>query len=130
MQHRARALVLRSSVWRTELAIATERGKATSYSKSQLGDWKVQRKIFAISVNDEVLYPDYAFDFKHRFQPYPGLTLVIKILSEKKDDWGIAYWFASANRWLGGARPQDMLAVDPARVIAAARIETMGITHG
>lgn len=27
----------------------------------------------------------------------------------RKDDWGLAYWFASPNSFLGGKRAQDLL---------------------
>jgi hypothetical protein len=109
--------------------MATEHANVTSYDVGKLSQWKGQGKIFAIRVNDEALYPDYAFDFRHHLRPYPALALIIKILSEKKDEWGMAYWFASDNGWLGGARPQDMLAIEPARVVDAARIEAVGIMH-
>ena len=55
---------------------------------------------------------------------------VIGILAGHKDGWGMAYWFQSVNGFLGGKRPQDLLATDPDRVIAAARDEVQGVLHG
>jgi len=55
---------------------------------------------------------------------------VIGILAGHKDGWGMAYWFQSVNGFLGGKRPQDLLATDPDRVIAAARDEVLGVLHG
>lgn len=42
----------------------------------------------------------------------------------------MAYWFRSDNRFLGGKRPQDLLASAPERVIEAAGDEVLGIAHG
>jgi hypothetical protein len=60
----------------------------------------------------------------------PALARVIRILEGKKDAWGMAYWFASVNSFLGGERPQDLLATQPDRVIAAAQDELEDIAHG
>ena len=42
----------------------------------------------------------------------------------------MAYWFRSDNSFLGGKRPQDLLASAPDQVIAAALDEIHGIVHG
>lgn len=42
----------------------------------------------------------------------------------------MAFWFLSANSFLGGKRPQDMLATQPDLVIDAARDEVQGVAHG
>jgi hypothetical protein len=41
----------------------------------------------------------------------------------------MAYWFRSENSFLGGNRPQDLLASAPDRVIAAAVDEILEMTH-
>lgn len=130
MRIRAREVVRRSCNWRTEGILIVEFGNRISDIESQLSFWKARRKIFTITIGGVALYPDYAFDLKGRFRPHPALAVVIRILSEKKDNWGMAYWFASPNGWLGGSRPQDILADDPAGVIAAAQVEANGIQHG
>lgn len=45
-------------------------------------------------------------------------------------DWGLAYWFASVNSFLGGKRPQDLLIDTPDRVVDAAKDEVAGVLHG
>ena len=55
---------------------------------------------------------------------------VLEIFGESKDSWGLAYWFSSVNSFLGGKRPQDVLAKQPDRVIAAAVDELEGVVHG
>ncbi|MDH4559030.1 hypothetical protein E8F11_28335 [Pseudomonas sp. BN417] len=47
-----------------------------------------------------------------------------------KDRWQLAYWFASVNSFLGGQRPQDLVATQPERINAAARDELLGVSHG
>ncbi len=42
----------------------------------------------------------------------------------------MAYWFRSDNSFLGGKRPQDLLASGPDRVIEAAMDEVQEIAHG
>jgi hypothetical protein len=42
----------------------------------------------------------------------------------------MAYWFLSVNSFLGGKRPQDLIASAPERVIAAAIDEVQEIAHG
>ena len=49
---------------------------------------------------------------------------------DAKDGWGLAYWFASANSFLGGKRPQDVLLESPERVLAAAADEMAEVAHG
>jgi hypothetical protein len=47
----------------------------------------------------------------------------VEILGKDTSDWGIALWFASANGWLDGKRPVDLLEDDPKEVIQAAEHE-------
>jgi hypothetical protein len=123
-------MVRDSCIWRPKWIITLEFGNRIPDIESQLRLWTAQRKIFAIIVGGLELYPDYAFDLKNHFRPQPALAIVIRILSEKRDHWGMAYWFASPNTRLGGARPLDRVATDPAQVITAARIEAKGVMHG
>lgn len=58
------------------------------------------------------------------------MAKVIEILAKNKDSWGMAYWFRSDNSFLGGKRPQDLLASEPERVIEAAMDEVQEISHG
>ena len=64
------------------------------------------------------------------YRPAKGLVRVLKVFRGNKDDWGLAYWFASANSFLGGKRPQDLLISKPDRVVAAAEDEVAGVLHG
>ena len=55
---------------------------------------------------------------------------VIEAFAGHKDGWGMAYWFRSDNSFLGGKRPQDLLATAPERVIDAALDEVQEVAHG
>lgn len=48
---------------------------------------------------------------------------ILKIFGDAKDGWTPAFWFAGLNSFLDDERPQDVLAADPERVIAAAKDE-------
>jgi hypothetical protein len=43
--------------------------------------------------------------------------------------WGLAFWFAGVNSFLGDERSQDLLEVSPERVVAAARDEMAEVQH-
>ena len=58
------------------------------------------------------------------------VSQIIEIFRGHRDSWEMAYWFASANSFLGAKRPQDLFAKAPQRVIAAAEDEVQGIVHG
>ncbi|GJH22677.1 hypothetical protein CBA19CS22_39065 [Caballeronia novacaledonica] len=58
------------------------------------------------------------------------MTDVLKVFGSSKDGWALAFWFASVNSYLGGARPLDVLQSHPKRVIEAAEAEVEGVAHG
>ncbi|MBK0365073.1 DUF2384 domain-containing protein, partial [Salmonella enterica] len=55
---------------------------------------------------------------------------VISLFGEKKTPWGLAIWFGSANSWLGGKKPKDVLKTMPGQVLQAAQAELDGGAHG
>ncbi len=75
-------------------------------------------------------FPAYALDAPAGYSPLKGLAKILAIFDGRKDDWGLAYWFASANSFLGGQRPQDLLGVRADRVALAAEDELAGVAHG
>jgi len=89
-----------------------------------------QGLIFAIHHNGTDYFPDYGLDRDASFRPLKTMARVIEVLAGHKDAWGMAYWFLSANSFLGGKRPQDLLATAPDRVIEAARDEVQEVAHG
>ncbi len=57
------------------------------------------------------------------YQLVPALEIVIEVLVV----WGMAFWFASSNSYLGGGHPKEVLQTDFGIVLDAARDER-GVT--
>ena len=110
--------------------LASLAGFSPRNPSAQPNKWKRQGQIFAIHHKGIDYFPGFGLDPDRGFRPLKALADVIGILAGHKDGWGMAYWFQSVNGFLGGKRPQDLLATDPDRVIAAARDEVQGVLHG
>lgn len=126
---RARQAVLESGDWLTAAQIADLAGLSTRNPSAQPNKWKKQGLIFAIHHNGVDYFPGYGLDPAANFRPLKALARVIAAFAGHKDGWGMAYWFRADNSFLGGQRPQDLLATDPERVIAAALDEVQEIGH-
>ncbi|MXP57139.1 hypothetical protein [Pantoea sp. Taur] len=126
----ARKAVLESGNWLTAADVSQLAGLSTTNPSAQPNKWKKSGQIFAIHHNGIDYFPDYGLDRNTQFRPLKALSEVLKIFADHKDGWGIAFWFLSVNSFLGGQRPQDMLAKHSERVIEAARDEIEGVGHG
>ncbi len=126
----ARKAVLESADWLTAAEVAQLAGLSSRNPRAQPNKWKKQGLIFAIPHNGVDYFPGYGLDRDAGFRPLKAMAKVILAFSGRKDGWGMAYWFRSDNSFLGGKRPQDLLATAPERVIAAAQDEAQGIAHG
>lgn len=104
-------------------------GLSANNPSTQPNKWKRQHQIFALPHNGVYYYPGYGLDPDTGYRPRKELKAVLDVFGERKDGWGLAYWFLSNNSFLGGCRPQDVLTVDAARVVAAARDEMEEIAH-
>lgn len=127
---KARTAVLKEAHWLTAVQIAELAGFSASNPSSQPNKWKRQGQIFAIRHHGIDYFPGYGLDPQTGYRPLKALARVIQAFGETKDGWGLAYWFASANSFLGGKRPQDVLGTQPERVIAAAEDEREAVAHG
>jgi len=130
MLARSRKAVLEETDWLTAAKLAELAGLSATNPSTQPNKWKRQRQIFAIHHNGVDYFPGYGLDPKAGWRPRKALKPVLEVFNDAKDGWGLAYWFLSANSFLGGRRPQDVLATDPERVVAAARDERDGVAHG
>lgn len=126
----ARKAVLESGDWLTSADIAQVAQLSNRNPSAQPNKWKKQGQIFAISHGGVDYFPGYGLDPDVGYRPLKALAKVIQAFGAHKDGWGMAYWFRSDNSFLGGQRPQDLLASAPDRVIAAAQDEIQGIVHG
>ena len=81
--------------------------------------WKAEGKAFALPLRGRSYYP--AFQFEDG-TPRPAVKAVLAQLPATMTPWQTALWFASANGWLDGSRPQDRLDDDELVVEAARRL--------
>lgn len=130
MAAEARRAVLEGGDWLTAAQVASLAGFAASNPSTQPNKWKKQGAIFAIRHQGADYFPGYGLDPAAGHRPFEAMATILEVFGTVKDGWGIAYWFSSVNSFLGGRRPQDMLATQPDRVIAAARDEMAEIAHG
>ena len=129
MLAQARRAVLDSADWLSAAQLAQLAGLSARNPSAQPNKWKKEGRLFAIQLAGVDYFPGYGLDAQHNFRPLRCLAEVIAVLSARKDGWGMAYWFASVNGFLDGQRPQDVLAHDPARVLAAAKDEIEEIDY-
>lgn len=130
MLGRARTAVLQSRDWMTAPQIAELAGFSATNPSAQPGKWKREGAIFAIRHKGIDYYPAFGLDQSKGYRPLKAMAAIIQVLGAAKDGWGMAYWFQSANSFLGGQRPQDLLASEPGRVLAAAEDEVQEVAHG
>ena len=130
MLARARTAILNSREWMTAPQIAEVAGFSASNPSAQPGKWKRDGAMFAIRHNGVDYYPAFGLDPGNSYRPLKALAPILRVLSTVKDGWGMAYWFQSANSFLGGKCPKDLLASAPERVLAAAEDEVQEIAHG
>ncbi|UIA84529.1 hypothetical protein LU631_20275 [Erwinia tracheiphila] len=126
---KARKGVLESGDWLTAAEITELAQLSTANPSAQPNKWKKAGRIFAIHHNGVDYFPAYGLNKDEGFRPLKSMAHVIEVFNDYKDGWGMAFWFLSANSFLGGERPQDMLATQPERVIEAARDEIHGVEH-
>jgi hypothetical protein len=126
----ARNAVLDDGDWLTAAEVATIAGFSASNPSAQPNKWKREGLIWALRHRGVDYYPGYGLDPKAGHRPIKALAQVLAVFAGRKDDWGLAYWFASVNSFLGGRRPQDLLASEPSKVVAAAQDEATGVLHG
>jgi hypothetical protein len=129
MADHARKAVLSEGDWLPFAQIAERAGFSASDQSDQPDTWNKDGLIFAINYRNVDYVPGYGLD-PTTFRPIKALAPVLEVFQGKKDAWGLAYWFASANSFLGGRRPQDLLLTAPAEVLAAAKDEMAGVVHG
>lgn len=130
MAAEARSAVFATGDWLTAAQIAELAGFSSSNPSAQPNKWKKDGQIFAVRHKGIDYYPGFALDAGENYRPFKALKDVIQLFGERKSAWGLAYWFASANSFLDGKRPQDLLANEAAQVLAAAQDEMLEVAHG
>jgi hypothetical protein len=125
----AKTAILNSPDFLPAAEVAKLAGFSATNPSVQPNKWKRNRDIFAIQHGRDDYFPLYALNpDDHR--PRKQMAEILRIFAAAKDGWGLAFWFAALNSFLDYERPQDVLAIDPDRVIAAAKDEMAGVQHG
>lgn len=83
--------------------------------------WRQEGRIFSVNYEGATLFPAFQFDSEGR--PRPIIAEVIRTLTDKTSDWGLALWFTAPNGWLDDQRPVDLLGSDPDSVVRAVERE-------
>ncbi len=81
--------------------------------------WEEEGRAFSIERRGDRLYP--AFQFGPDGRPLPIVAQVLAHFPPSASAWERASWWVGGSGWLGGLRPIDLLASQPAKVLAAAR---------
>lgn len=105
-----------------EWLTATEIGKLADLGPANpiatVSRWKQQGRIFALRHGGKDYYPRYALG--PDFHPLPVIREILAMLVGYESEL-LAAWFDSTSRFLGGRRARELVATEPAKVLAAAR---------
>jgi len=93
--------------------------RIASETMDNVEQWLLERKVFAIERDGDRCFPSYAFD--PSCGPLSAVASVMQIFKDFYSDESIAAWFESTSSFLGGARPRELVASDPERVVACAQ---------
>ncbi|HBO1833575.1 TPA: hypothetical protein L4G11_001256 [Pseudomonas aeruginosa] len=130
MLTRAQQGVLESTRWLAAAEIEGLRGLHGRGATDQTSGWLREGRIFSIHLDGGEYFPCYALDALADYRPLRVVSDVLAAFGTTKDSWGVAFWFASANSYLGGKRPQELLVTQPDLIVAAAYDELQGVAHG
>ncbi|WP_263562250.1 hypothetical protein [Paucibacter sp. DJ1R-11] len=119
--------VLNGAKWLTAQGVASLWKSEPADALYSAGDWLREGLLFAIDHEGRRLFPGYAFNDSG--EPIPALKEVLSVF-EGYSPFRLAAWFESASSQLGGVRPRELIAHDPAAVIAAAKAQKLGPLHG
>lgn len=126
----ARQLILQDGDWVTSAALSQLTGLEPAALAASLLTWLHDGRIISLNGRGQEYFPLFAFGGLLQQPPTAEFSAVVKVLSEKKDDWGMAFWFASSNHFLEGKRPKDLLQSTPERVRRAAEEEVAWQVNG
>lgn len=127
LEQRAIEAVLQGTAWLSALEAGRRHNPEAVNPHAAVSRWQQAGRVFAIERAGQRLYPAYIFD--ELGQPQPALEEVLRVLAGYTP-FRVASWFESTSSALGGRRPRELLASDPAAVVAAARDHVLGPLHG
>jgi hypothetical protein len=128
MLARAKARILQSQDWITAREIARLGGFSETNASAQPNSWKRAGRIFAINHKGTDYFPLYGLTLDP-IRPLPAMKQVLDVLS-LRDPWELAFWFDAANSCLDGRRPQEVIASEADKVLAAASEDANWVANG
>jgi len=130
MQAEAKSTILDSGDYLRAAEIAKLAGYSETNPSAQTSKWKRDKSIFAVEKDGVDYFPSFALNPERSYKPYSAVGAVLDVFQDTKSSWGLAFWFAGLNSFMGDRRPQDLLATKPDLVIAAAKDAMEGLQHG
>lgn len=116
----ARASLLEEFGALTAAQVADLAGSEAKNTSALAGRWRREGRLMTVEHHGTLYYPGFQFDSSGK--PKPVVAEVLRYLgSPDVTSWQQALWFTSANGWLGGRRPVDLLDNEGDAVVAAAR---------
>lgn len=103
----------------TSAQVGERAGHSSSNPYATAARWKKAGDIFSVHHRGTEYFPAFLF---RDDRPHPTVKKVLAALPAALSSWQRAFWFVSANGWLGDRAPADMID-DPDAVVAAARRE-------
>lgn len=103
----------------TSAEVGAQAGLKTKNPYATAARWKKSGDVFSVQHRGTELFP--AFQFRDG-RPHPTVKNALAALPARLSSWQRAFWFVSANGWLGDKAPADLLD-DPKAVVAAAERE-------
>jgi len=116
----ARAAMLEEFGALTAADVADLAGSEAKNTSALAGRWRREGRLLAVEHHGTMYYPGFQFD--NSGKPRPEIARALRYLSSPDvTSWQQVLWFTSANGWLGGRRPVDLLDDDRDAVVAAAK---------
>jgi hypothetical protein len=104
----------------TAAQVAELSGSAAHNRSALAGRWRREGRLLAVDHHGTTYYPGFQFDADG--QPRPVVAEVLEHLNALAvTPWQQALWFTTANGWLDGRRPVDILEDEPDAIVGAAR---------
>lgn len=119
--------IFAGTAWLTAAEVGRARDPEAANPHSTPARWRAAGRIFGVEHRGQTRYPRYLFDAL--MAPIPAAAEVLAAFGDTPP-LAVASWFESPNSWLDGARPRELLATQPQRVVAAAHDHLAGPLHG
>jgi hypothetical protein len=104
----------------TSAQVAELAGSEAKNSSALASRWRREGRLVAVDHHGTLYFP--AFQFDPHGRPKPVIAEALEHLEGAEvTAWQQALWFTTANGWLEGRRPVDLLDEQPGAVTAAAR---------